>query len=477
MLLIFFFLFLFRLFFFITLFFLKKNKKYTNYNGQFYPLKSLRVVDLRKELEKRNLSKTGKKEELLARLEQALLEEKEENNTNNTKEEEEEEEEKEEKAKIDEKGEEDEGVQETTDNTTEKELQSENNIHEQQTPIETIPQPIKEEKNEPMPDNDTTKEETQEQQSTLENKEEKMDTSNVDNTASKEDKMEEDQGNKRKREEDNNTDIDKRVKTDDDSKSIKDTELTKDNESSKTSTTTNHLENEEQTAICIKNLLRPLVARDVRDLVGKYGEVKRLFIDHVKTHCYANYETVKEANDALENIDGIQFPPETGKIVSVIKLYPSQVEKLVKREQELENQGMIRPPWEKFLNNVLNNVDIDEGINDDSNNSNTNTNSNDSTNNPRKRISALEQITKQLNQRTAISTIGQAKDRKSKSILERLSTSSTSSTSATRTTKMPVGKSLDELFLKTTANPPLYYLPVDDAIAKERLSSLNKEKI
>ncbi|CAO3616109.1 unnamed protein product [Cunninghamella blakesleeana] len=273
-----------------------------------------------------------------------------------------------------------------------------------------------------------------------------------------EDKMDEDQVNKRKRDDEvNEEEKEKRAKLETDSESTK-IESTKDD---KETTTTTGYEDEEQTAICIKNLVRPLISRDVRALVANHGEIKKFFIDNVKTHCYVIYENVDSADDALKNIDGIQFPPETGKNVSVLKLYPSQVEQLIKREQELESQGITRTPWEKFLNNLLENKDIDEGLNN---------NDNDSSNPTRRRIGALEQITKQLNQRTAISIIGQAKERKSKSILDRLS-----STQQQPPPKVPVGKSLDELFLKTQATPPLYYLPVKESVATERLAALNRK--
>ncbi|ORZ23082.1 hypothetical protein BCR42DRAFT_128805 [Absidia repens] len=230
-------------------------------------------------------------------------------------------------------------------------------------------------------------------------------------------------------------------------------------------------ETADQTAICIKGFVRPLITKHLQEFIKQYGEIKRFWIDPIKTHCYIIYETLDQAANAFESIDGTVYPPNTGKQVTVLRLSPAQASTLIDREQQVaDNHGRLN--WEKLVENVLNNQVIDEPS--PAENSPTSS---------KRRLGGLEQITRQLQQRGAVSAIMDQEQQQSPSILDRLSTSNTRVSMPTPTTatsqitiagasKLMEGKSLDDLFLKTKAHPPLYYLPVDKKSAENRLESM-----
>ncbi|CAO3597257.1 unnamed protein product [Absidia cylindrospora] len=227
----------------------------------------------------------------------------------------------------------------------------------------------------------------------------------------------------------------------------------------------------DQTAICIKGFVRPLITKHLQEFIKQYGEIKRFWIDPIKTHCYIIYETLDQATNAFKSIDGTVYPPNTGKQVTVLRLSPTQASTLIDREQQVaDNHGRLN--WEKLVENVLNNQIIDEPS--PAENSPTSS---------KRRLGGLEQITRQLQQRGAVSAIMDQEQQPPPSILDRLSTTNTRvsmaepSTTTSQITiagaaKLMEGKSLDDLFLKTKANPPLYYLPVDKETAENRLASM-----
>lgn len=42
----------------------------------------------------------------------------------------------------------------------------------------------------------------------------------------------------------------------------------------------------QSSALYVKGFVRPLIIRSVQELFGKYGKVKRFWMDSIKTHCY-----------------------------------------------------------------------------------------------------------------------------------------------------------------------------------------------
>ncbi|KAI8369490.1 uncharacterized protein BYT42DRAFT_502963, partial [Radiomyces spectabilis] len=201
-------------------------------------------------------------------------------------------------------------------------------------------------------------------------------------------------------------------------------------------------------AIYIKGFVRPLIIRHVQELINKYGTVKRFWMDAIKTHCYVIYETDAQAKAAYHNIHGIVFPPETGRQVTVGGLTPEQAEMLIEQEQAAAEKR-VRLDWEALIANK------DKG-------SITPTEAS-SPSARRSRIMGFEQITKQLQKDASPSTEMQMQLPPTMAPVE-------------IEADMSPALSLDQLFRKTTAVPPLYYMPVDDATAKERLAALREQR-
>lgn len=44
-------------------------------------------------------------------------------------------------------------------------------------------------------------------------------------------------------------------------------------------------------AVYIKGFVRPLILRHVQELIKKYGQVKKFWMDSIKTHCYVIVST------------------------------------------------------------------------------------------------------------------------------------------------------------------------------------------
>lgn len=44
-------------------------------------------------------------------------------------------------------------------------------------------------------------------------------------------------------------------------------------------------------AVYIKGFVRPLILRHVEELIKKYGQVKKFWMDSIKTHCYVIVST------------------------------------------------------------------------------------------------------------------------------------------------------------------------------------------
>lgn len=63
------------------------------------------------------------------------------------------------------------------------------------------------------------------------------------------------------------------------------------------------------------------------------------------------YETEEEANNAFDNINGIVFPPDTGKTLTAGKLTSEQAVKLIEYEQAAASNH-IRIEWEPLVDKV-----------------------------------------------------------------------------------------------------------------------------
>lgn len=194
-------------------------------------------------------------------------------------------------------------------------------------------------------------------------------------------------------------------------------------------------------ALYVKGFVRPLISRNVQELFGKYGSVKRFWMDFIKTHSYVIYETEEEANNAFDNINGIVFPPDTGKTLTAGKLTTEQAEQLIEYEQTAASNH-IRIEWEPLVEKVKAGETLPQSP--DGSGSAVRV----------ARSIGMGQIAKQLAQ--AAEPIPNA------------------ARQITITASTPVAKerSLDELFRKTETLPHLYYLPVSDEEASIKLKSI-----
>ncbi|KAI8883676.1 hypothetical protein K501DRAFT_218903 [Backusella circina FSU 941] len=194
-------------------------------------------------------------------------------------------------------------------------------------------------------------------------------------------------------------------------------------------------------AIFVKGFVRPLIIRQVQDLFGKYGNIKRFWMDTIKTHCYVMYETDAEANEAFSKVNGITFPPDTGKTLSVGGLTSEQAEQLIGFEQSAAERR-IRVDWEANIEKVKAGEELVSTPDSSSR---------------KTRTMGIGQIAKQLAQAATPAV-----------------TASRTPTPTTEKAQSDSNLALEDLFKKTKALPALYYLPVSEEVAKERLARLLK---
>ncbi|KAI8062373.1 uncharacterized protein B0P05DRAFT_556695 [Gilbertella persicaria] len=379
------------------------------------PLSSLKVVELREELSKRNLPTKGKKDELISRLTEALEAE---------------------KNQVADKPIE-ETTQKPTDETGDKTIEkiTEAPVEEKtaKTPEKSVTtQPVEEPKpevtEEPESSNaeetgpmitEQAKPDSEEQTKQKEEQETKEPISGDQAIPNEIDMETDSNSNKRKRAsdaEENANDEEKRIKVD-------------------------RVEASNATAVYAKGFIRPLIIRHVQELFSKYGTIKRFWMDMIKTHCYVIYENEEEAKAANDNINGIVFPADTGKKLTVDYLTYVQAEKLIEHEQSAAEKR-VKVDWESCITKIKAGEDVISSTTTESG--------------KKSRSIGIGQVARQLAQ-AAEPTV----------------TQSTREIQIERKEK-PRDLSLDELFRKTKALPHLYYLPNSDQEAKIKLEKLQQ---
>ncbi|CAO0799806.1 unnamed protein product [Mucor circinelloides] len=441
---------------------------------------SLKVVDLRAELSKRGLSTKGKKDELVARLTEALATDNDSSNNQPAIEELKEVEEKEAASAVEEQQEQ--AIQESTDAITTNKDTAQDAVVEESKEEQLIVQPAEEiivrpaeeviEKpaeeivEEPAEDvtakpaedvvekpaeevivqvTELVAEKTQEevvekadkqviekpQEQLIERPDEQMIEKPQEELIPKPDEQlieaqtnDSDSGLKRKRLENDAHEDEKRLKT------------VQETTSEVTSGTA---------SLYIKGFVRPLIIKHVQELLAKYGTVKRFWMDSIKTHCYVTYETASQAKEAFNQVNGIKFPADTGRVLTVGELTSEQADNLIDYEQNAAEKR-IKVDWESMLARIMSGE--------------TAVISSPSSEERRVRTVGINQIiTKQLAQAQA-----QAHQTKEHA----------TSRSIPSTPSKPKEISLDDLFRKTKSLPQLYYLPNTDQEARLKLEKLRQ---
>ncbi|KAG1140936.1 hypothetical protein G6F37_006120 [Rhizopus arrhizus] len=190
-------------------------------------------------------------------------------------------------------------------------------------------------------------------------------------------------------------------------------------------------------AIIVKGFVRPLIVRQAQELFAKHGDIKRFWMDSIKTHCYVIYGTIEEAQKAYTQVNGIIFPSDTGRKLIVEGLTPEQAEGLIEYEQSAAEQH-LRSNWEEMVLKVKSGEALPSSPTLDVKKS---------------RSVGIGQIAKQLAQ--AASPSEKPKPIHQENIREERR-----------------GLSLEDLFRKTKATPHLYYLPVSEEEAKVKMNQL-----
>ncbi|KAG2184761.1 hypothetical protein INT43_000674 [Umbelopsis isabellina] len=209
-------------------------------------------------------------------------------------------------------------------------------------------------------------------------------------------------------------------------------------------------------AMYIKGFVRPLILRHVEELIKKYGQVKKFWMDSIKTHCYVIYENSDEASAAHKNIDNIVFPPDTGRTLHVGSITESKAEEMIVLEQEAAEKR-IKFDWElaiKELPSTIPSRPLEDAAPAEPSTSPTT---------KRSKLGGIEQVAKQLSKAAAES------GRVTSEVITPPTEGLASSSLRARTVKV---LSLDELFKKTKAHPALYYQSVPEEMAQKRLETM-----
>ncbi|KAI3842340.1 hypothetical protein MKW98_026130 [Papaver atlanticum] len=79
------------------------------------------------------------------------------------------------------------------------------------------------------------------------------------------------------------------------------------------------------TSLRIDNFLRPFTLKAVQELLAKTGSVCSFWMDHIKTHCYVTYSSVKEATETRNALYNLQWPTNGGKLLVADFVDPQDV--------------------------------------------------------------------------------------------------------------------------------------------------------
>ncbi|PIA14899.1 hypothetical protein COEREDRAFT_9766 [Coemansia reversa NRRL 1564] len=101
-------------------------------------------------------------------------------------------------------------------------------------------------------------------------------------------------------------------------------------------------------SLYIKNLERPLTVFKLRELLGRYGAIKDIWLNSIKTRAYVHFDSKETAAAAFDGINGTKFPPEHGKTLECGVITHRRMEELVEIEvsmiEAVHNMDLIATP-------------------------------------------------------------------------------------------------------------------------------------
>ncbi|KAF9926249.1 hypothetical protein FBU30_004144 [Linnemannia zychae] len=92
-------------------------------------------------------------------------------------------------------------------------------------------------------------------------------------------------------------------------------------------------------ALTITNFVRPLVVSQVKRLLSESGEIEKLWLDNIKTHCYVIFKEEAEAEKAYKQTDNLKYPPETGKNLKPYFITSEAAYKSIAAAEEAQKAG------------------------------------------------------------------------------------------------------------------------------------------
>ncbi|KAJ1861622.1 hypothetical protein LPJ78_005225 [Coemansia sp. RSA 989] len=86
-------------------------------------------------------------------------------------------------------------------------------------------------------------------------------------------------------------------------------------------------------AVFIKNLERPLTKYRIREVLEKFGTVDDVWLNSIKTRGYASFGTAEQAEAACGKLNGMQFPPEHGRVLESGLITRKRMKELIEEEE------------------------------------------------------------------------------------------------------------------------------------------------
>jgi hypothetical protein len=260
------------------------------------------------------------------------------------------------------------------------------------------------------------------------------------------------------------------------------------------------------THVRIDNFQRPLMNKNLMkwlsEKTGSTVNEETLWINSIKTHCYVDFPTVEEAETCINKISGLKFPDTNTQLLSAhfttvsVKEAPTSHEGTMKPGEWLEVRNKKSTDRGSISNNnsSSNSVLMKRKSEENSGSTNTATSNQVGANLFKKATVSALNTTGPLSIATATATAlsPQGGGAGGKPPLKSITSYRTVTlNSPTETGRRPSfgdenqfntsdknnkikSKSLEELFRKTTTQPPIYWLPVEEEVVERRRALKNR---